>query len=294
MEDHVHPQCTELLPIPRAPGSLGEIFEAAVLRDMKSGAEGLQNRHYKARAVVLVLEVHGEAEYGDETGRVVPLRPGSCILVDPEIGHRYGPKEGSRWSEMYICFRGPVFDAIEHAARMRDHPVINLPGGRDWAAALRAVLPGPELNEPADLCNGRLIAFLTEAFPSVTAPLDPREHWISEAKHLLVRKNLSVLETTKRLAENTGIAAETLRKRFRRITGSSMKAWQLERRVDIACNLLERGLMPQKQIASMLGFSSTQHFSRCIRQLTGKTPGEIGAAGIAGAVKAQPPSPPRA
>ncbi|MES2996637.1 MAG: AraC family transcriptional regulator [Verrucomicrobiota bacterium] len=267
------PLRAELLPIPDSPGNLGEIFEAAVLRNMTYGAEGELNRHYIGRAVVLVLDLQGQAEYGDESGRVVPLVPGSCILVDPGLGHRYGPVAGSRWTEMYICFRGRFFDEMEASAQMMQKPVRQLASLADWHAKLADVLPGPGRSRDADACIGRLIAFLTEAFPS--GLVREKEDWIAEAKRFLERETVSVAEVTERLAHSTGFAPETLRKRFRQVTGVSMKSWQLAGRVVLARSLLARCRMSQKEIAATLGFSSPQHFSRYMRKATGVTPGEI-------------------
>lgn len=265
----------ELLPLPTRKGALGEIFESSVLHDMRQAAEGESNRHYIARAVVLVLEVHGRAEYGDETGRVEPLVPGSCFLVDPEVGHRYGPLDGSYWTEIYISFRGPMFESLMRLSHMMENPVRHLTPLDLWQQKLRNILPHPDgINEP-DACNGRLLAFLTEAFPPLSVPGNHTLPWIDLAKRMLERENITIAEATARLSNITGLSPETLRKQFRHITGQSMKSWQLAGRIATAQSLLARGSMTQKEIAATLGFSSPQHFSRCIRKATGTTPARI-------------------
>jgi len=264
----------ELLPLPTGKGLLGEIFEAAILHHMRKGADGPAIRRYVARAVVLVLKVHGRAEYADETGRTSPLVPGSCFLVDPRVGHRYGPVEGSYWTEMYLSFRGPLFDSFDLSANLTNDPIRHLSPLKAWQRKLREVLPHGGHDEP-DACNGRLIAFLAEAFLRQQPSSDGAAAWVALAKRMLERELLTVTEITDRLSATTGLAPETLRKQFRRVTGSSMKSWQLAGRVANAHTLLARGTMTQKEIAAALGFSNPQHFSRCIRKSTGKTPGRL-------------------
>lgn len=261
------------LPVPETQGALGGIFEAAII--INSHAPLHEFRRYEARAVVLVLEVVGEAEYTDETGRVRLLVPGDCILIDPRIGHRYGPRPGSRWTEMYVSFRGPLFDALELAANFAAEPVRRLGSPDQWKNRLRAVLPGAGGVESADACVGRLVAFLTEAFSQKVTLAGATDAWIVSAKRLLDTEHLNVAQVTGRLAAETGLSPETLRKRFRAVVGRSMKAWQLAGRIDSARSLLARGGMAQKEIAAALGFSHAQHFSRTLRKATGDTPGRL-------------------
>ncbi|MGC4013675.1 MAG: AraC family transcriptional regulator [Luteolibacter sp.] len=265
----------ERLPIPEGNGALGEIFEAAILHDMKYAGRGERNRYFIARAAILVLDVQGEAEYSDETGRERPLIPGDCILLDPRMRHYYGPVTGSHWTEMYVCFRGPIFDAMELSANMMSEPVRHLDPLSDWQNRLRAVLPGSSGSDAPDACIGRLISFLTEAFPPRISQPQAADAWVTQAKRMLGTENLTVAEVSEKLSEITGMAAETVRKRFRHLVGTSMKAWQMEAKVLAARSLLARGSMTQKEIAAALGFSHPQHFSRCLRKATGHTPGKI-------------------
>lgn len=257
------------LPLPEGRGVLGEIFESSVLENGRSAVP--RYRRYQGRAIVYVISVTGEAEYEDETGHHCEILPGDCILVNPRVAHRYGPKPGSSWSEMYISFRGPIFDCMElHGAL--SGPVRRLTPVAKWRKHIREILPDAENGDTHDTCVGRLVAFLAETF-SARNQGATEDAWIVSAKRMLDVERLTVAETTARLSTETGLSQETLRKRFRSELGRSMKAWQMAGRVDTARTLLARGGMTQKEIAAALGFSHPQHFSRTLKKITGRTPG---------------------
>jgi len=62
-----------------------------------------------------VYLVAGTGNYYDARGNDIPLRSGDVILVFPEVAHSYGPKPGGIWNELYVCFRGPVFESWREA-----------------------------------------------------------------------------------------------------------------------------------------------------------------------------------
>ena len=50
---------------------------------------------------------------------------------------------------------------------------------------------------------------------------------------------------------------------------------QMNVRLQAAANLLRTTNLPIKAIAADTGFASSQHFIRTIKEVTGKTPGEL-------------------
>ena len=91
---------------------LGEITLAGTI----SKSRGI--RHDKPRVFgqwAIVYLVAGTGRYHDARGTDIPLRAGDVILVFPEVAHSYGPEPGGIWNELYVCFRGPVFEAWREA-----------------------------------------------------------------------------------------------------------------------------------------------------------------------------------
>jgi AraC family transcriptional regulator len=62
---------------------------------------------------------------------------------------------------------------------------------------------------------------------------------------------------------------------FRRSTGLSAHRYVIQRRVAAARRLLSEGRMSIAEIALETGFAHQSHLSRCMRRLTGLTPGEV-------------------
>lgn len=250
----------EKLPVPDRSGVLGSVFEAAILENASNAIPAL--RRYSAYAVVLVLHVEGEAFYEDETGVGVALAPGDCVFVNPRVAHRYGPREGSRWSELYLSYRGPLFDALH--ALSPGAPVRRVGDLDATRRTLLAVLTGGGAAGTPDACVGRLIAWLSSVIPSVADVGDAP--WIARIKRLLDIERLSVAEATRLVASAEGLSPETLRKKFKVEVGCSLKTWQMEARLRTARSLMSRGGMTQKDIATTLGFAHPQHFSRALRK----------------------------
>ncbi len=74
------------------------------------------------------------------------------------------------------------------------------------------------------------------------------------------------------LAERFGITSETLRLRFRKITGIPPHAFLVARRIDRAKEMLRDSDVSVASIADRLGFSSPQNFATQFRLATGTTP----------------------
>jgi AraC family transcriptional regulator len=77
------------------------------------------------------------------------------------------------------------------------------------------------------------------------------------------------------LAGVAGISISHLKALFTRTFGISVHRYVLKARVEHATRLLQEGRLPQSEIAQAAGFSHQSHMARCIRQMTGVTPGTI-------------------
>lgn len=77
------------------------------------------------------------------------------------------------------------------------------------------------------------------------------------------------------LAELTSMSRRSFTRQFRGATGKSVKQFQLERKIQLACACFRYNRDAKvKEIAYMLGFCDEYHFSRVFKQVTGYRPSE--------------------
>src|SRR5688500_2342748 len=119
----------------------GRISEAAKIRD-SVGTGWIRPRYYPLRAAVLLGR--GGGIYRDTQGTNTVISPGDVILVNPRIGHTYGPESGQNWHEYYVSFEGPIFDALETCGVLDpSRPVRRLGPLQPWRNRFLALFPPP-------------------------------------------------------------------------------------------------------------------------------------------------------
>jgi AraC-like DNA-binding protein len=74
------------------------------------------------------------------------------------------------------------------------------------------------------------------------------------------------------LRRRTGLPYDRFRRRFTRLAGTPPARYRVQRLIDRACELMQLGVLTDKQIASELGFCDPFHFSRRFKQLVGCSP----------------------
>jgi AraC family transcriptional regulator len=78
-----------------------------------------------------------------------------------------------------------------------------------------------------------------------------------------------------RLARIAGTSASHFKVLFRRSTGLAVHQFVVQRRVERAQVLLERGDLPVSQVALETGFAHQSHLARWMRRLLGATPAAV-------------------
>lgn len=63
---------------------------------------------------VLSVLIDGEGNYRDGDGRAERITGGAHTLVPPRFPHTYHTDPGERWTELFVVFTGPLFDALPH------------------------------------------------------------------------------------------------------------------------------------------------------------------------------------
>jgi transcriptional regulator GlxA family with amidase domain len=74
------------------------------------------------------------------------------------------------------------------------------------------------------------------------------------------------------IASHVGLSRRQLERLFRRYLGTSPARYYLKLRLNRAQTLLQQTTMPVTEVAFASGFTSASHFSKCYRDMFGKTP----------------------
>ena len=227
-------------------------------------------RVYDAYALVFVHD--GEGLYVDDAG-CRPIEAGDTITVLPGFSHWYGPPQGGYWSEIFLVFDGPIFDALAAGGVLATgHPVQRVGPVEVWRQRLHGFIerlcPGGTHERLLDVLElARLLVELRagrEELPAV-----PRS--IRQARELLTRDLNAELELAE-VSATVGLPYETFRKRFKAATGESPGSFRLNVRIDAAKSLLRMTTMTHEAIAASLGFADEHHFGKSFRARVGTSP----------------------
>ena len=159
--------------------SIGGVDIAGFIRH--SG--GVQSSRLFGR-YALVYVIDGEGHYGDQRGFESPVRCGDLIFIFPEMPHNYGPDSGQRWSECYIVFDGPIFDAWRAPGFLDiSRPIIHLDPTQYWLRKLQSIVePGSDLSVMI-----RMQQFLADVFDNQRRIMlgESQQRWLEKAQHLM-------------------------------------------------------------------------------------------------------------
>ena len=267
MQTNIH---TDLISHQEPATPLGRILGAGFLHER---TVYLPWRVLRSYALVYVLE--GLGHYEDASGFAADVAPGSLVLLFPELAHRYGPRESSRWAELYVIFEGKTFDLWREQGLLDSRrPVWSLLPVGAWQAKLSAIAEPLETasEQGSLLAVSRLLSALTEAAALHPALLTPAVvPWLGEAKALLAA-DLGGDRTAAEVAGKLGLSYETFRKTFERHAGISPARYRAFERLHAAQSLLAQTGMTSRQIADSLGFPDECYFSRRFRQRFGISP----------------------
>lgn len=264
---------TACFQLPRSSFSPGEISLAGTIAD-SAGTGGSRMRVFGQWA--LVYSVSGRCFYEDERAARIEMEPGSWILVFPDLAQAYGPTSGDRWDEIYVCFRGPVFEAWREAGCFDPRR----PTGR-WLPPAQGVKAFKRFFQQIQGCSSlkavclwqELLAEIIGANGGATLKLDD---WVEKALDVLENPQMgSDGGSIRKAAQACGLGYESFRKKFESAVGMPPGRYVLARRIERARRLMTIQSLTNAQIAGMLGFHDEFHFSKTFSRFTGRSPREF-------------------
>lgn len=225
----------------------------------------------------LVAITAGCGTFEDALGHRLEVGAGDLLVLFPDVPHRYGPKPGTTWSEVYAVFDGPVFGLWRQLGLLDpDRPIRRAGSSPEWAGRLLALVDGAAKVTAAGRLRAatRLEELLADVLALPASDLDDpvgSDAWLARALDLLACDDgddpLPLADVARRL----GLSPDAFRRRFRQLTGVTPFAWRQSRRIQHAGELLAAGLSG-RQVARQLGFCDEFYFSRRFRQIMGTSP----------------------
>nr|WP_321981197.1 AraC family transcriptional regulator [uncultured Cohaesibacter sp.] len=230
-------------------------------------------RILQAYQIVLVSAGSGTLDYGPERKRVC-LKGGDIFLLFPGVWHRYEPSPQTGWTEHWIECKGKAFDIAKDRGILSPDTPLFQSNGMITDLFMRI----HQLAQDDAVENQALIS--TYAL-SLLAVLSRPEGEVARKSELIVNSvRMYLLEhhaddlTPNELARRFGVSYSYLRRLFRQQTGVSIKQFQLNIRLQRGCELLANSDRSIKEIAAILGFANTFHFSKFFSKEKGVPPTE--------------------
>lgn len=237
-------------------------------------AQGIHGRSLDSFALVYLTA--GQGTYRDDRVGRLAVTAGDLLVLRPEVVQDYGPDMPGNWSERFVVFHGPVFDALAADGLIdADHPVWRIgldPVLLDAFAELDRRLRDPAVDQA--WCVARLHLLLVEAARRAAHRCGD---FLAAATAALAEDLAGTLRLEV-IAARFGLSEQVFRKRFAHLTGVPPARWRQQRRIDRAKTLLITGTETLATIADQLGWCDVFFFTRQFKQATGQSPGAFRAA----------------
>jgi AraC-like DNA-binding protein len=213
---------------------------------------------------------------------------GSVAIVCPDELHDGAPHAGGfSYRTLYPSVALMREIAEDLTGRPLPHPpwfsasVIHDPALAAGVARLHAVLCPEETPASVLEQDARLVAFLAHLIAhhadlDALPPVGRESRAVTRAREVIDARFAEEVELAE-LARLAGLSRSHLIRAFRRETGLTPHAYQIDRRFRAARRRLERG-EPPSAVAAACGFFDQSHLNRVFKARTGVTPGVYRAA----------------
>ncbi len=209
--------------------------------------------------------------------REMPLRPGTCLVLEPgsALTATHDPKRRLR----VFYLHADIFDA---QGRPLDGATLALPplpvvvhDLTIFEPLARQVVEGHAAGTDAGRLkvNFALRLALLQIHEAAQAHATRSDGSRLAAVLLAVKETPGLAWPVPELADRAGLSVSQTARRIRELTGLSPREFVIRARVERARRLMEESTMSLKQIAESLGYSDVYFFHRQFKTVAGVTPG---------------------
>lgn len=219
----------------------------------------------------------GEGFYRNGEGFECELAYGDFFLTIPNRKQHYGPGKKQKWSELYVGFKGGIFDFyLGQQILSRQSQVWHLEQPDSWIQRLRSILESPRPNTRIGTAR-QMTAFLSFFFEmlEIATPVqvgNTAGDWFGQACRMLAN-DLHHKVKYHQVAEALGMSYHTFRAYFTKRAGMPPAQYRDAQRLEAAKDLLVNNPHKScKQIAFTLGYYNGDHFSAQFKKHVGISP----------------------
>lgn len=208
------------------------------------------------------------------------ITPGTIILIQPGMWHRYRPDIKTGWTEHYIGMEGDIIKRLfKNPILNSKSPIINCGLKESIIDCYAKIYDLVQKEKPGFqlISSGIAIRLLGSVVAHVKNKHfkgRPLEVAMEDAKFVM-RNNLSKDFDFAELASSLNLGYSYFRKMFKKHTGVSPGQYHLQLRLMRAKELLLTTNIPIKEVAFETGFESIHYFSRLFKSKVGQPPSEL-------------------
>ncbi|RKD89930.1 helix-turn-helix transcriptional regulator [Mangrovibacterium diazotrophicum] len=208
------------------------------------------------------------------------IKPGSVLLISPNVWHRYRPLQKTGWKEQYIGFNGTIAaQFLAHPLFSAELPVIQIGMHEEVLDTYLKIFDLAKEEKPGyqQIASGMIVKLLGYllSFEMQKEFTGKRIATIIEESRFKMRAAINTSIDLKELADHYHIGYSYFRKMFKSYTGVAPHQYYLELKIMRAKELLLSTDKSVKEISFELGFQSIHYFSRIFKSKTGVSPSDL-------------------
>jgi AraC-like DNA-binding protein len=227
----------------------------------------------------LVYIANGAGIFEAERVGKVLIEPGTVFLLFPGEWHRYKPLSESGWEEYWVGFKGTFADHLmQQDCFSHDTPLIHIGFNTEFLNIFIRLIDtlkyeGVAFSQIASCHTIQLLGLVYASALLKAKSYNRKEQIINNIRYQIHEKWAEDIGL-ENLAKQHNVSYIWFRKSFKNIIGTSPGQYQLNIKIEKACQMLKETDLNISEIAFSIGFLSEQHFSRFFKKKIGVTPSQ--------------------
>lgn len=217
----------------------------------------------------IIISGSGTVEFGGKTHTVTK---GDVYILPPGMAHSYFSSPYDPWIKMFFCVSGSLAENLMREYDLSGAHIVHAPGlygvFRDFFNhSFNKSVPIRETTRGGALIFHRFVQELSESIPhGNSTPGQQLKEYIEQNSD----KSLTVTDMAEHICRSPSQTIRIFRKEF----GTTPYEYYLEKRIELACNILCSSNISVKGVSDMLGFPDESYFSKVFSKKMGISPGK--------------------